>query len=104
MKKLLGISFLLIYLLGTTGLAVASHFCCNKLASVDLVLTPKVKVLPAHASCNKDCCRDNVRFYKVQVDQNVAVNGISLKAPVLHLLPAAFFPGLLSLSILPVST
>ncbi len=84
MKKLLAISMLLIYTLGTTGVAVASHFCCGRLAAVHIEYALSSSPNQASGQGMQGCCGDMTHFYKVQDAQQAAVNDISLNAPLVQ--------------------
>ena len=68
MKKLVHILFILAYLLPTIGFTVAYHFCGEKLNSVSIVMTEKVKE-PSEC-CSEEpvdnpCCTDQVVSHKL---------------------------------------
>lgn len=92
MKKLLAISMLLIYTLGTTGVAVASHSCCGRLAAVHIgyALSPSPNQVSGQGM--QGCCGNEIHFYKVQDAQQQSVNEIRLNSPVVQapLMPFAF--------------
>lgn len=77
MKKIFAILMILVYSLGTTGVAVAAHYCCGKLAEVHIGYS----LSSAGNRGMEGCCRDVTHFYKVWDAQQHAVNDIQLHAP-----------------------
>ena len=65
MKKVALILLICSYSLATMGFSLKEFYCCGKLKSVSLVLTPSKK-----QTCNKGdgsgCCDNKYQFYKVK--------------------------------------
>jgi hypothetical protein len=72
MKKLIASISFLSYFIVTTGVVISSHYCMNRLASVQLF----EKVPDICGKCGMDthessgCCHDTVKVVKLQQDQN----------------------------------
>lgn len=84
MKKLLAIALLFFYLPAISGVAISSHLCCGKIASIKIQLAARNC---RHHSQSKDnnCCNDISHFFKIHAPQEASVNNISCKAPVLSI-------------------
>ncbi len=76
MKKVVLILLICSYSLATMGFSLKEFYCCGKLKSVTLELTPNKK-----QTCNKGdggsgCCDNKYQFYKVK-DNHVASKDVN---------------------------
>jgi|SRR5882724_4771809 len=83
MKKALASITLICYLAVSTGMVVNFHYCMNRLASVHVFETKNnicgkcgMKMHKSHG-----CCRDEVKVFKIQDDQNKAQVVHQMQAP-----------------------
>jgi hypothetical protein len=74
MKKAAASILLLLYLLVSTGFVISVHYCMDKVDAVELghVATKECGKCGMYLENNDDCCKDEVKVVKMQVDQLVA--------------------------------
>lgn len=81
MKKVTLILLICIYSLATMGFSLKQFYCCGKLKSITISLTPEAK-----QHCSKDneksgCCDNKYQFFKVK-DTHITADNVS--SPVKH--------------------
>ncbi len=93
MKKVLVSVTLICYIAVTCGVVVNFHYCMNRLASVQLLVSES-KVCGQcgmHIKKSHGCCHDEIKIVKVQDDQQKAQAVPSLQVPdVIAVAPSAF--------------
>lgn len=98
MKKSASILLLFLYLASISGVAVSQHFCCGRLASVEIQLAAEGPGQHSQQPNDKKCCDDDSQIFEIHAPQQASVNKISFKAPVLSI-PA--FSGVIKFIFLP---
>lgn len=78
MKKLLQISFAVIYLFLTTGFTVTLHFCGGEVSDVSIVRTygDEDPCGCDASACGNSCCTDNISMIKLSDSHKSEVNYI----------------------------
>ena len=66
MKKILLILLICSYSFATMGFSLREFYCCGKLKSVTLELTPNNKETCSKCNEKKDCCNSKYHFFKVK--------------------------------------
>ena len=76
MKKALAIFLLSAYLLVTCGVVINHHYCMNQLESTQLFQTSGdyCGLCGMHQEDAGDCCRDEIRIFKLEQDQKPATS------------------------------
>lgn len=72
MKKLLAAILLLLYFTVNTGFVISSHYCMDKIQSVQLGVAESKKCTKCGMEKHGGCCRDEVKVVKLQQEPLVA--------------------------------
>ena len=94
MKKFLATILAIVFLGSSFGATMNLHYCMGKLADWDLA-----QQKPMSKSCpkcgmekkNKGCCKDEQKFVKNTIDQNIPGTGVQVLQALACSLPSHFF-------------
>ncbi len=104
-KRLLGILLLALYLPAAAGVGFSSHFCFGKLKETKVFSVEKQSCCCDEAEEEETgCCRNEIKFIKLDKDQITSSSKIQLKAKVFTLASLINFKGLHKLSLTRVYT
>ena len=76
MKKVVLILLICSYSLATMGFSLKEFYCCGKLKSVTIELTPNRKQTCSKGNEKSDCCDNKYQFFKVK-DSHVASKDVN---------------------------
>ena len=95
MKKFLIAILAFLYISSSTGATLYMHYCMGELASAGLGnLTTKTCDncgMEKAGQKGKDCCKDESKFFKGQIDQAATVSVYHLLQPIAIALPVSYF-------------
>jgi hypothetical protein len=80
MKKILNIFFLLVYLAGTTGFTIITHYCGGEIDSVSIFrnINDSDACECEGNSCCEPCCDDEVKNIKIEDSHTIGVKYLQL--------------------------
>ena len=86
MKRIIAISFFLIYVATAFGIGIDIHYCKGKISTISVIGLGN-GTCGCKGKMGKDCCKDEVHFYKADnhKTQNIASPVISLEIVKPHL-------------------
>ena len=83
MKKSIASILLILYVAFSSGVVISFHYCMDSFDSVQLgdKQSDYCGVCGMHKSEQNECCKDEVKIFKIQDDQQTAASNFKFSAP-----------------------